>query len=80
MNKERVWQDFIALPPDAQRLVIDFIVFLRIRYTAQSSPEISARPDLVEEPFIGLWRDRQDMQDSTAWVRGAREREWNVLQ
>lgn len=57
MNKERVWQEFIALPP-----------------------EISSRPDLAEEPFIGLWRDRQDMQDSTVWVRVVREREWGGLE
>jgi hypothetical protein len=23
-----------------------------------------------------MWRDREDMQDSTAWVRSLRQREW----
>jgi hypothetical protein len=31
---------------------------------------------LSEEPAIGMWKDRQDMQNSTAWVRQLREREW----
>jgi AbrB family looped-hinge helix DNA binding protein len=37
----------------------------------------SDRRPLQEEPFVGMWRDREDMADSTQWVRQAREREWN---
>lgn len=25
-----------------------------------------------DEPFVGMWKDRQDMEDSTAWVRSIR--------
>jgi AbrB family looped-hinge helix DNA binding protein len=32
---------------------------------------------LSEEPFVGMWRDREDMANSTEWVRQAREREWD---
>ena len=32
--------------------------------------------ELADEPFIGMWRDREDMQDSSAWVRRVRESEW----
>lgn len=38
--------------------------------------EPKQRP-LQEEPFVGMWRDREDMTDSTEWVRQAREREWD---
>lgn len=31
---------------------------------------------LSEEPAIGMWKDCEAMQDSTAWVRHLREREW----
>ncbi|MFH1898439.1 MAG: hypothetical protein ABH886_09440 [Candidatus Desantisbacteria bacterium] len=31
---------------------------------------------LVDEPFIGMWCEREDMQDSTAWVRSLRHCEW----
>jgi AbrB family looped-hinge helix DNA binding protein len=37
----------------------------------------SDRRPLQEEPFVGMWQDREDMADSTQWVRQAREREWN---
>jgi hypothetical protein len=33
---------------------------------------------LTAEPFIGMWRDREDMQDSNAWGRRLRECEWAV--
>lgn len=31
---------------------------------------------LAEDPAIGMWKERKDMQDSVAWVRRERER-WN---
>ena len=34
--------------------------------------------DLKQQPFFGMWRDRQDMQDSTQWVRDLREKEWGT--
>jgi hypothetical protein len=32
--------------------------------------------DLAGLPFIGMWADRDDMNDSAAWVRRERE-EWH---
>ena len=29
-----------------------------------------------EDPAIGMWADREDMQDSAAWEREVRKREW----
>ena len=31
---------------------------------------------LAEAPAMGLWKDRQEMQDSAAWVRELRQHEW----
>ncbi len=31
---------------------------------------------LADERFIGMWRDREDMRVSSAWVRRVRESEW----
>ncbi len=33
--------------------------------------------DLSDEPFMGMWRDREDMRDSGAWVRNIRVC-WNM--
>jgi AbrB family looped-hinge helix DNA binding protein len=34
------------------------------------------RRPLKEEPFVGMWQDREDMADSSEWVRRTRQREW----
>nr|VFJ74318.1 MAG: Predicted antitoxin, contains HTH domain [Candidatus Kentron sp. FW] len=31
---------------------------------------------MENEAFVGTWRDRSDMADSTAWVRNLRQKEW----
>ncbi|MEJ2752726.1 MAG: DUF2281 domain-containing protein [Candidatus Promineifilaceae bacterium] len=76
MNQEQIMRDLSDLPPIAQQLVIDFIAFLRLRYTQESSAEANASTALKEEPFIGMWRDRADMTDSSEWVRQVRTQEW----
>lgn len=44
---------------------------------SSDSPRRSRPPKPIrEDPFIGLWKDREDLQDSTEWVRETREREW----
>lgn len=76
MNQEQVIREFSALPPMAQQEVIDFITFLRIRYAQESPRDVNGRPDLRDEPFVGMWRDRTDMTDSSEWVRTLRKHEW----
>ncbi|EAW36867.1 hypothetical protein [Lyngbya sp. PCC 8106] len=29
-----------------------------------------------DEPFVGMWKDRQDIEESTAWVRSIRHQHW----
>ncbi len=69
-------REIASLPPEAQRQVVDFVAFLKARYPASRSSRRPRRTKLGDEPFIGMWYGRQDMQDSTAWVRNVREREW----
>ena len=76
MNRGEMWNELNGLPPEARRQVFDFIAFLRARYDVPSAREIANQVELGEEVFVGLWRDRRDLGDSTAWVRSARMREW----
>ena len=34
----------------------------------------STSEDFAALPFFGMWKDREDMEDSEAWVRRERER------
>jgi hypothetical protein len=74
IQKSRMWREFEALSPAAQRQVADFIAFLSTRLPRRGTE--TAPVSLREEPFVGLWRDREDLTDSTAWVRRLRTEEW----
>lgn len=76
MENPNIIRDITSLPPEAQKQVIDFIAFLKTRNRSVPSASKRKRIKLAEEPFIGMWRNRADLQDSTAWVRHLRQREW----
>ena len=65
-----------SLPPEAQKQVIDFVAFLKARYASAPTARQAKRNKLANEPFIGMWRKRKDMLDSSTWVRSLRQREW----
>jgi hypothetical protein len=75
MTNEEILREINALPLEAQRQIEDFIAFLRERYRTSPSqnPPVA---DLETEAFVGMWRDREDMHDSSAWVRNVRETHW----
>lgn len=76
METLNIAREIASLPPEAQKQVIAFVAFLKTRYPAVQPAQKTKRIKLVDEPFIGMWRDREDMQDSTAWVQSLRRREW----
>ncbi len=75
MTNEEILREINSLPLEAQHQIKDFIAFLRQRYKSSPRAE-TASTDLNAEEFIGMWRDRKDLQDSTAWVRNVRESHW----
>lgn len=75
MNQEQVWQEFKSLSPVARQQVIDFIAFLRTQNNVEQAVQ-DTKPQLEDEPFVGMWQDNEAMSDATAWVRKLREQEW----
>lgn len=76
MNQKELLREIRSLPPEAYRELADFIAFLRVRYRTVCKGDKSPKTDLANEPFVGIWLDRADMEDSGKWVRNTREREW----
>ncbi len=74
-NMEEIWQQFETLPIDAKQQVVDFINSLAQHYQNQSKGEYS---DLGKDAFVGMWRDRKDMEDSSSWVQRVRKQEWRA--
>ncbi|MFN6560161.1 MAG: hypothetical protein RMY28_010170 [Nostoc sp. ChiSLP01] len=79
MTQQELLNEFLSLSAEAQRQVIDFIAFLRQRHGVVESGSQSPDFELINDNFIGMWsvgvarrRHRQDLADSTAWVRSVR--------
>jgi len=75
MTQQQLLNEFKSLPSEAQRQVADFIAFLRQKYRSIPSRDDRQR-ELADEGFIGMWAKREDMAESTRWVRQSREQEW----
>ncbi len=78
MEQEKIFDDISNLPPEAQRQVVDFIAFLRTRYKRSDAEKQTKRINLINEPFIGIWKDREDMNNSSKWLRNVREAELGI--
>ena len=76
MEATTLVRDIGSLPPEAQKQVSDFVAFLKMRYPVVQPVRKIKRTKLADEPFIGMWRDREDMKDSAQWVRETRQKEW----
>ena len=77
MTQQELLDEFLSLPVEAQRQVVNSIAFLRQSYTLPQPAPQGLDVDLISDQFIGMWRDRQDLANSNAWVRSVRENEWS---
>ena len=76
MMKEDVFREFMALSEKDQLRVANLILSLRTESRVALTGEPEPQTELLEEPFFGVWREREDMRDSNAWVRETRLQEW----
>ena len=76
MTQQDLLDDFVSLPVDAQRQVTDFVAFLRQKYQTDSAVR-GTETSVQDDKFIGMWSDREDLTDSTDWVRNSRGKEWS---
>lgn len=76
MEMANIAREIASLPPEARKEVVDFVAFLKGRYPTKQSTRKTKRIKLFDEPFIGMWRGREDIKDGAAWVRSLRKQEW----
>lgn len=76
-TQQELIQTFATLPPEAQRQALNFIAFLQQTYAPAIAKPQKTEIDWTNDPFIGMWQERQDMDDSTTWVRNVRNSEWS---
>ena len=75
MDKKSVLDKFEKLPPNARKEASDFVQLLYNRYVKPRSFSPSKNP-ISESSFVGMWKDRPDLADSSAWVKAQRKLQW----
>jgi hypothetical protein len=71
-----VFEAIEHLPPEARREVEDFVSFLSLRYANAAKPSGGKTSSRTAARFVGMWRNREDLRDSSAWVQRTRRQEW----
>ena len=71
-NIAKLAKDIELLPLDGQKQVVDFVNYIKTRYNNKTLRNQRSF-ELSKDPFIGMWQDRNDMADSTEWVRKIRK-------
>jgi len=77
MNQTRILDDFNALPAEAQELVAALVSLLSREYHLPQASHDIRTTGLTDDEFIGLWKDREDMLDSSQYIRLLRKNEWS---
>lgn len=73
--------DLSSLPEQARQEVTDFYLFLKKKYrvhtTGRRVSNDASVQSLSDSGFVGVWKDRADMNDAAGWVREQRETAWS---
>ena len=77
MSEKELIKQIQELPSDAQQEAADFVEFLYERYVSRNRVGKKPRKPISESSFRGIWKDREEMKDSTEWVRNIRKSRWN---
>lgn len=75
MEEEKLLRELASLPPEGRRQVEQLVRLLKKRYAQSSSTKKARRSPLRDEKFVGMWKNREDLKDSSAWVRSIRKSE-----
>jgi len=71
MVKKELIKQLEKLPPEAQQEAADFVDFLSKKYLQKD--DASSQKSILDSPFRGMWKNREDLKDSTQWVRNIRK-------
>jgi hypothetical protein len=73
MTSDEILKQMASLPDEGRREIENLISRLNAHYRQNKNE--TAGP-LEAEPFLGMWSDRDEMADSSTWVRDTRNKHW----
>ncbi|WP_099239314.1 hypothetical protein [Synechococcus sp. BDU 130192] len=68
---ETLKTDILKLSPEAQKMVAEFVEFLKAKSQTNQTPPNPLNFD--NQGFVGMWSDRPETEDSSQWVRNLRQ-------
>lgn len=76
MEQDVFYNKFELLPIEAKKQVLLFIDLLQKKYSVKNKRNTKS---ISEKKFVGIWRNRKDLEDSSSWVRDLRKKEWKEI-
>ncbi|MBX3287772.1 MAG: hypothetical protein KF855_00380 [Acidobacteria bacterium] len=73
MTNEELLKEIVSLPDNDKNRLERFIVFLKGKHSAANPVQ---KRSFREEKAFGMWKDREEMEDSIKWVRDIRKKHW----
>ena len=76
MKTELFLNKLSLLSDKDKNLVLEFIEFLSFKERKNKKSFKKNKLNFDKEPFVGLWKERDNLSDSVAWVREVRHTDW----
>lgn len=76
MTNEDLIKEIPHLPNEIKLRIVRMIDAFRKEADGTVNDRAKKVP-LREEPFVGMWADREDMADAVEWVRNIRRTQWD---
>lgn len=73
MSEKQLIRQIKELPSEAKQEAADFINFLYKKYFHKKKEATIPKKSILNSSFRGMWENRDDLSDSTKWVREIRE-------
>lgn len=78
MTNEELIKEIDLLPVNARRRIEKIITDARNQNGITKIKKTVSKTPLSEHPFVGMWKDREDMKEGgAAWVRKLRREQWD---
>ena len=74
MTNEELIKEIPLLPDEVIRHIERIVEQFKREQISEAKPK--ARKPLRDEPFFGMWKDREDMADPVEYIRNLRREHW----
>lgn len=74
MTNEELLREISTLSMEARLQIEKYVALLKKQKKAALKKNL--KKPLRDEAFFGIWKDREEMHDSTTWVRNIRKTHW----